>query len=77
MFRKAVHPDGHAVLPPMPWPMIRALTDDDLIAIFAYLRSIPPISNEVPKAKVSPQALEAIAGMNAKILKLPAEPPSK
>jgi hypothetical protein len=28
--------------------MIRHLTDDDLKAIFAYLRSIPAISNQVP-----------------------------
>lgn len=39
---------GRELLPPMPWPMIRHLTDDDLKAIFAYLRSIPAISNQVP-----------------------------
>jgi mono/diheme cytochrome c family protein len=32
----------------MPWPMIRTLTDEDLKAVFAYLRSIPAISNKVP-----------------------------
>lgn len=39
---------GREILPPMPWPMIRNLTDDDLGAIFAYLRTIPAISNKVP-----------------------------
>jgi hypothetical protein len=36
------------LLPPMPWQMYRNFTDDDLKAIFAYLRSIKPIDNLVP-----------------------------
>jgi hypothetical protein len=36
------------VNPPMPWQNIGQLTDDDLKALFAYLRSIPPIHNQVP-----------------------------
>jgi hypothetical protein len=39
---------SRAILPPMPWPWYGQLSDDDLKAIFAYLRSIPPISNHVP-----------------------------
>jgi mono/diheme cytochrome c family protein len=39
---------GRAILPPMPWPPFGKLTDDDLKAIFAYLRQIPPVSNKVP-----------------------------
>jgi len=39
---------GREILPPMPWPAIRNMTDDDLKAIFAYLRSIPPVKNKVP-----------------------------
>ena len=61
----------------MPWSMIRALPDEDLTAAFAYLRSVPPISNKVPKAKVPPPVSEMIGEMNAKILKLPALPPSQ
>jgi hypothetical protein len=38
----------------MPWPMIRNLTDEDLKAIFAYLRSIPAISNKVPDPVIAP-----------------------
>jgi hypothetical protein len=40
-------PNGRDILPPMPWPMIKQATDDDLKAIWAYLRSIPPIKNQV------------------------------
>ena len=39
---------GRPLLPPMPWPMIRNYTDDDLKAIFAYLQSVKPIRNKVP-----------------------------
>ncbi|HVP68754.1 MAG TPA: c-type cytochrome [Anaeromyxobacteraceae bacterium] len=40
---------GRALLPPMPWPMYRNLTDDDLKAIFAYLKAVPPLKNKVPE----------------------------
>ena len=40
---------GRQILPPMPWPAFSNLTDDDLKAIFAYLRSIPPVKNKVPE----------------------------
>jgi hypothetical protein len=39
---------GRPVLPPMPWPMIRNLNDEDLKSIFAYLQSLPPVRNRVP-----------------------------
>jgi hypothetical protein len=39
---------GRAILPPMPWPAIGKMTDDDLKAVFAYLRQIPAIRNKVP-----------------------------
>lgn len=38
------------LLPPMPWTSYRNLTDDELRAIFSYLKSIKPISNLVPAA---------------------------
>jgi len=40
---------GRDLLPPMPWQAFKNLTDDDLKAIFAYLRTIPPIKNAVPE----------------------------
>jgi len=36
------------ILPPMPWNWYGQLPDDDLKAMFAYLKSIPAISNRVP-----------------------------
>jgi hypothetical protein len=39
---------GRQILPPMPWPFIGKMTDDDLKAIFAYLRQVNPVKNKVP-----------------------------
>ena len=39
---------GRPILPPMPWPVYGKMTDDDLKAVFAYLRQIPAIKNKVP-----------------------------
>jgi cytochrome c553 len=40
---------GRQILPPMPWNAMGMLSDEDLKAIFAYLKSIPAISNQVPQ----------------------------
>jgi hypothetical protein len=53
MFLKAMKTGKHMgtsreIQPPMPWPWIGKATDEDLKAIFAYLKSIPPITNHVP-----------------------------
>ena len=39
---------GRPILPPMPYAWFSQLTDADLRAVFAYLQSIPAISNKVP-----------------------------
>jgi mono/diheme cytochrome c family protein len=39
---------GRPILPPMPWYDVGKLTDDDLRAVFAYLRSLKPVANAVP-----------------------------
>ncbi len=53
LFIKALRTGKHMgtardILPPMPWPFIGQMTDDDLKAIWAYLGTIPPIRNHVP-----------------------------
>ena len=40
---------GRQILPPMPWMWVGKMTDEDLKAVYAYLKSIPPIANEVPQ----------------------------
>ena len=53
MFMQAIRTGKHMgvsrpINPPMPWPAYRNATDDDLKAIYAYLRTIKPIVNHVP-----------------------------
>jgi mono/diheme cytochrome c family protein len=46
--------NGRPLLPPMPWPAFRHFADEDLAAIFAYLRTVPAIRNKVPDPVVAP-----------------------
>jgi mono/diheme cytochrome c family protein len=41
--------DNRPIMPPMPWQGLAAMTDSDLRAVYAYLRSIPPIKNQAPE----------------------------
>jgi mono/diheme cytochrome c family protein len=50
---------GREILPPMPIPMYKHFTDEDLTAIFTYLQSIPAVSNKVPEPR--PPAAAAVA----------------
>jgi hypothetical protein len=36
------------IQPPMPWQSYMKMTDDDLKALYAYLRTIPVIANQAP-----------------------------
>ena len=40
--------NGRPLLPPMPWQDFALMKDEELKAIFAYLKSIKPINNVVP-----------------------------
>jgi hypothetical protein len=52
---------GRPILPPMPWPNYAKMTDEDLKATFAYLKSIPPIRNRVPEP-IAPDAPTTVQG---------------
>jgi hypothetical protein len=61
---------GRVVLPPMPWPDIRNLTDDDVKAVFAYLKTVPPIRNPVADPKVPPPVLDAMMKSRPKMIEM-------
>lgn len=53
MFIRALRTGRHfgtsrPILPPMPWKSFGRMTDEELKAIYAYLRTIPPVTNHVP-----------------------------
>jgi mono/diheme cytochrome c family protein len=50
---------GRPILPPMPIPMYKHMTDEDLEAVFSYLRTIPAIKNHVPEP-LPPQTQTAL-----------------
>ena len=45
---------SRTIMPPMPWPAYRHLTDGDLNAIYAYLRTLKPVKNRIPDAVEAP-----------------------
>ena len=65
MFLRTIRTGRHMgqsrpLLPPMPWQQYSNLTDDDLKAIYAYLRTLPPVHNRVPEP-VPPAGAEQAA----------------
>jgi hypothetical protein len=48
--------NSRPLLPPMPWQIYGKMTDDDLKAIFAYLKKTTPVKNQVP-APIAPNEL--------------------
>ena len=49
--REGVRPDGRIIGPPMPIPSYREMSDSDVQAIVAYLRTVAPIRNTVPQSE--------------------------
>jgi hypothetical protein len=60
--------EGRAILPPMPWSDFGQMPDEDLKAVWAYLRSLKPIKNTVPDPKVPPPVLDQFVKTNAVIV---------
>ena len=64
MFVRAIRTGRHMgasrpIAPPMPWPAMRNYSDEDLHAVWSYLRSLKPMTNHVPD--YLPPALTASA----------------
>jgi mono/diheme cytochrome c family protein len=54
--RTGKKPEGEALAPPMPWNVYSQMTDEDLKAIFAYLRTVKPVKNFVRAATAAAAA---------------------
>ena len=52
--------NGRPIMPPMPWQFISQMNDDDLKAIFAFLKSLPPVKNVV-HAPFSPDEVKSMS----------------
>jgi len=53
---KGVTPTGGQISPPMPFPWFKNMTDQDLNAVVAYLRTIPPVVNAVERTDFQKKA---------------------
>ncbi|WP_424812874.1 c-type cytochrome [Roseococcus sp. YIM B11640] len=58
--RQGVRPDGTLIGPPMPIALYRGISDPDMAAIIAYLRSVPPVSNAIAERSSYPFPLQAL-----------------
>ena len=52
--RHGIGHDDRVLFPSMPWPFFRSITDEDLVSLVAYLRSIPAVHKEVPPTPAPP-----------------------
>jgi mono/diheme cytochrome c family protein len=46
--RTGVRPDGRVLSPIMPWPALANLTQPDMDALIAFLKSLRPVKNKAP-----------------------------
>ncbi len=59
---RGTRPDGTRMLPfPMGWPAYARLSESDLNAVVAFLRSLPPVVNKIPPPQ-PPNILQFLAG---------------
>ncbi len=50
--REGIGHDGRTLFPVMPYPHYREMSDEDLASIIVYLRSIPPVKNQLPTTQM-------------------------
>lgn len=50
--REGVDRDGHALFPMMPYGFYRYMSDDDVECLVAYLNSLKPVKNALPRTEV-------------------------
>jgi mono/diheme cytochrome c family protein len=50
--REGIGQDGRALFPMMPYPHYRQMSDEDLASIIVYLRTVPPVKNQLPTTKM-------------------------
>jgi mono/diheme cytochrome c family protein len=65
--RQGKTPDGEIIFPPMPVPTYNNMSDDDVKAIVAYLRTVKPVNNQVQESKfeIPQQAMPPAKGAPA------------
>ncbi len=50
--REGISRDGSMLFPIMPYPSFRHMSDDDVQSLVAYLNTLQPVRNELPKTQI-------------------------
>jgi cytochrome c553 len=50
--REGIGADGRTLFPMMPYQSYREMSDEDLASIIVYLRTVPPVKNQLPTTKM-------------------------
>ncbi len=50
--REGIGRDGRALFPIMPYSSYRSMSDEDVYSLVAYLRTLPPVKNRLPKTRI-------------------------
>jgi hypothetical protein len=50
--RDGVDRNGNSLFPMMPYPYYRSMSDEDVYSVVAYLNTLPPVKNSVPRSKL-------------------------
>jgi mono/diheme cytochrome c family protein len=58
--REGIGHDGRRLFPLMPYMNFRSMSDEDLASVVSYIRSIRPVSNELPTTTVPPEIKNAL-----------------
>lgn len=58
--KSGVRPDGTVLFPVMPYHVYNGMADQDLEDIIAYIKSVPPVKNEVPERTVSTEGMPVL-----------------
>jgi mono/diheme cytochrome c family protein len=51
--REGIGYDGRALFPMMPYQGFRTMSDEDLASVVVYLRSLPPVHNQLAKTEIN------------------------
>lgn len=61
--REGISKDGQMLFPIMPYPGYRYLSDEDVQALVAYMNTLPPVRNAVPRTSITFPASMFVKGV--------------
>ena len=74
--REGRRPDGSIIGPPMPIGLYREMSDQDVGALVAYLRAVPPVRNAVPRAEYPFPLPESYGGPVGRVAEVARDDPA-